>query len=358
MVNRMQLTFFWLQFLVLVGHVTVLFMSPVWASSLEISRPYSVSRDYKPGDRFMGLQLLGTVRLMPKPLKGLKPRELSGLAWDADENLLYAISDDGFVVHLRILFRQDFLARVYLEDAYRLLDRNGATLKESFSDAEGLTARHTRNSILGDTELIISFEREPRLVRYSPQGEYMNEIPLPHALSGARYTGKNKELEALTELNEYGFITGPERPLRNADQTKIPIYATNGAIWLYEPLDAKHSALVGLESMPNGDLLILERRFSSVFQPVIFSLRRMHLNSSRAVTAPPVEELVRFDTSDWKIDNFEGVARHEGSRYFMVSDDNESIVQKTLLMYFKLEDATDVTSQSEHPQTSTTPRRL
>ena len=38
----------------------------------------------------------------------------------------------------------------------------------------------------------------------------------------------------------------------------------------------------------------------------------------------------------WKIDNFESVARHEGNRYFVISDDNENPIQKTLLLYFEI----------------------
>ncbi len=38
------------------------------------------------------------------------------------------------------------------------------------------------------------------------------------------------------------------------------------------------------------------------------------------------------------IDNFEGLARHHGNRFFMVSDDNDVFVQRTLLVYFELLD--------------------
>ena len=173
-VSKNKLTYFLIRFLFVGSHLAVAWMSPVWAESVAISRQFSVSGEYEPGDRFMGMQLLGTVRLMPKAVNGLKPRELSGLAWDADDELLYAVSDDGFLVHLRVEFRDGVLTRVYLEDAYSLLNRYGGTLSEAYSDAEGLTARHTRNGIPGDAELVVSFEREPRLVRYSPQGQYIS----------------------------------------------------------------------------------------------------------------------------------------------------------------------------------------
>ena len=44
-----------------------------------------------------------------------------------------------------------------------------------------------------------------------------------------------------------------------------------------------------------------------------------------------------FDTSQgWLLDNFEGLARHREQRFFMVSDDNRSALQSTLLVYFEL----------------------
>ena len=324
--------------------------------SIEISVPFSVSSDYATGDTFMNVRLQGTVRLMPERVNGLKLRELSGLAWDADAGLLYAVSDDGFLVHLRPEFHDGVLLRVYLEDAYSLLDHDGVAVKKKYADAEGLVARHTRNGIDGDTELVISFEQKPRLVHYTPDGHYLGTTPLPQALrDSSRYAGRNKELEGLTELNDFGLITAPERPLKGADQSKIPLYSISGHTWLYAPIDAEHSALVGLETMPDGDLLVLERRFASVFRPVVFSLRRMHMEAPTPSAEPPVEDVARFDTSAWTIDNFEGVAWHEGSNYFMVSDDNESVIQKTLLMYFEIRDTAPETVEIDGAPSSTGP---
>jgi hypothetical protein len=37
-----------------------------------------------------------------------------------------------------------------------------------------------------------------------------------------------------------------------------------------------------------------------------------------------------------RVDNFEGLSRHRGNHFFMVSDDNDLFVQQTLLLYFEL----------------------
>ncbi len=53
----------------------------------------------------------------------------------------------------------------------------------------------------------------------------------------------------------------------------------------------------------------------------------------------PVETAVVLDSGKGhQIDNFEGLARHRGNRFFLVSDDNDLFLQRSLLMYFELLD--------------------
>ena len=48
-------------------------------------------------------------------------------------------------------------------------------------------------------------------------------------------------------------------------------------------------------------------------------------------------EIAVFDSSEgWNVDNFEGLTRHQGRRFFMVSDDNGKAIQRTLLVYFEV----------------------
>ena len=61
-------------------------------------------------------------------------------------------------------------------------------------------------------------------------------------------------------------------------------------------------------------------------------LRRAHLASDGSVT---VTDLARLANGDgWSVDNFEGLTRLGGQRYLMVSDDNFSLMQRTLLTCF------------------------
>jgi hypothetical protein len=50
-----------------------------------------------------------------------------------------------------------------------------------------------------------------------------------------------------------------------------------------------------------------------------------------------IETVALMDTAQgYQIDNSEGLTRHKGNRFFMVSDNNDLFVQRTLLLYFEL----------------------
>jgi hypothetical protein len=320
--------------------VVLLLGSTASVRSAQYASEYPVSTTYSNGDRFMGVTLRGAIKLSTEEVNGLKPRELSGLAWDADENLLYAVSDDGHLVLLRPIISEQALVGIEIINAVPLLDEAGIKLSANLTDSEGLVARNSRNGTRDDTTLLISFAEPPRIEQYLPNGTRLGQLDIGIELREALTdNGKNHDLEAVTELTEFGVIATPKRPLKTALGENSWLFNLHGKIGGFLPLDEKYSELVGMESMQNGDLLILERRYSSMFKPVIFALRRVSLSTDAddALRATVVEEVVHFDTSaGWKIDNFEGVARHEGNRYFLISDDNENPIQKTLLLYVEI----------------------
>lgn len=301
------------------------------------SAPFILSPEYPDGSRYMHVRLRGSLRLFAQ--HDGRPHQLSGLAWDADEGVLYALSDDAYVVHLKPYFTDGVLTRVDLQDTFSLHDAAGMKLVDRAADSEGLAALRTRNGLRGDTELVISFEVLPRIEHFQPNGIYRSTTPLPPPLAApAGYAGPNRQLEALTVDRTFGLITAPERPLKSARNGNISLFSMSGMRWNYVPSQRQYSALVGLETTVDGDLLILERQFVSLFSPITTLLRRATL------TAAPdsllaVKDIVRFDSSTgWAVDNFEGIARHQGDCYFMVSDDNNNVLQKTLLIYFEILD--------------------
>ena len=82
----------------------------------------------------------------------------------------------------------------------------------------------------------------------------------------------------------------------------------------------------------------MERDYSTLALHWIITLRRLHLPAGTAPDSLLVAQTVATLDSDagLRVDNFEGLTRHRGNRFFMVSDDNSVFVQRTLLLYFEL----------------------
>lgn len=301
----------------------------------------SLADQVSPGDTYAGIRLLGALRITRAEIDGLRLCGLSGLAWDEDASLLYAISDEGRLFHLRPEFdRQGFLSGMRPMAAYRLRDAAGVPLRAPFDDSEGLAIRNGENGVPGDTELLISFEVKPRVVRYSPTGQWRGEETLPVLLRDIRnYRNSNQALESVTTDSRWGMLVGSETPLRNDPASQVRIFTRNRLFWNYPLSQAPGSALVDMVALPDGGLLTLERAFVAPLRPLIISLRRTEPLPAPGTepTLLKVADMAVFDSSQgWLLDNFEGLTRHRGQRFFMISDDNCNAWQTTLLVYFEL----------------------
>jgi hypothetical protein len=212
-------------------------------------------------------------------------------------------------------------------------------LRFPYNDAEGLAIRHGDNAIQGDTELLISFERRPRVARYTPTGRWQGDEKLPAPLRNRRhYRDENQALEAITLHPRWGLLAGTEVSLRNEPVDQVRLFQFDGGhSWNYPLASAPESALVAMEALPNGDLLTLERAFVAPLRPLIISLRRTALPAPGEAAPLNITDLAVFDSSQgWLLDNFEGLTRHRNERFFMISDDNCSAWQSTFLVYFEL----------------------
>jgi hypothetical protein len=302
------------------------------------SEPHPLSPRHPPGSSFEGVRLLGALFLNQDRVAGGSPRELSGLAWDADEGLLYAVSDNGDLLHLRPRFEQDVLVAADLVGLMPLRDRDGAALRSSLADAEGLSLLHPDNGIHGDTRLAIAFEQPARLNLYRPDGTLEQPLELPARLATSDVFAAEKHgFEAVARHPDLGWLLGIERPLRAADQSRLAIVDLRGNAYEFTAFDHKYSALVGLEVTPAGDLLILERVYRSLFHPIIFAVRMIPHDQLGTPGKVGIRNIAQFSSrQDWAMDNFEGLAHHEGNRYFLVSDDGANPLQHTLLLYFEI----------------------
>jgi hypothetical protein len=307
--------------------IAMLFASPAFCGPCSV--PFAFAPVGGDGHRD-SVTILGAVEIVGTAPDGTELHGLSGLAWDRDEAVLYAVSDFGYIVWLTPRFDQGRLTAIDCVARYALRDERGARLGRPLHDAEGLTLRYASNHRPQDTELVISFEQRPRVSRFSPAGTYVDAVALPRRLAARdSYVDKNRGLEAITSLPNSQYLLGPETPLRGQPGTNLQLISIDGRTWQFPPA-LRGSALVGLDTIDAEHVIVLERRYLAPWQPLVISLRELALDSS----TPRIRELARFSSATgWPVDNFEGIARHTADHYFMVSDDNASPFQKTLLVY-------------------------
>lgn len=318
--------------------VLLLAATPAGAGEV-ISTPHAIHDSLVAGDLHQGIRLRGAVELAAAELDGVGVVGLSGLAWDADEGLLYALSDRGRIFHLRPRLEDGMLTAVEGLAGFHLRNANGRYIPRGLADSEGLVALNTDNGVKGDSQLVISFEGQPRIMVFRPDGHWLASYALPLALRlPDNYAHPNRMLEALALVPGRGPLTGPERPFWDEAGEGIRLFDLKGGQWRYPLSDDTDASLVDMEHTGKDALLTLERSFVSPFHPLRIRLRRVDLPLPEGEDAPlAVTDVALFDSHQgWNIDNFEGLARHRGQRYFMVSDDNERAVQKTLLLYFEL----------------------
>ena len=96
--------------------------------------------------------------------------------------------------------------------------------------------------------------------------------------------------------------------------------------------------ITDLASLPSGEIIVLERRFRWS-EGVQMRLRLLSLSDLRSDKPILGQTLLQVD-GGFTIDNMEGVSVHKSSDgktiITLVSDDNFSVLQRTLLLQFEL----------------------
>lgn len=300
------------------------------------ARAVTLAANLKNGDRIGAIRILGMLEIPSQTVNGLRLAELSDLAWDDDDNVLYTVTDQGALFGLRPSFTNGFLTAVSLVSAVPLREvDSGKKVRWRRTDAEGLAIINGRNRHKGDAALFVSFEAEPRLVRYARDGSARREIPLPAPLANvANYANPNLGLESLCIHPRLGPLVAPEQPLRDAPDARMRVFSLDGKTWT---LDAPGRP-VALSCTDAATVMILEREFNTASFRGTITLREAELPTQPTGKPVATRVLATLDNKlGHSIDNFEGLAHHRGRRYFMVSDNNELFLQRTLLLYFEIE---------------------
>ncbi|WP_456380687.1 esterase-like activity of phytase family protein [Hydrogenimonas sp.] len=297
---------------------TILLVTTVEAKTA----PYHLIPDASPSNP--KLRILDAVELSFGEKNGMPFFGISDLAYDPETKTLFAVSDNGWLYRLHLEFDGNGkIGDVRLLETFSLRDEKGKPLRgKEWRDAEGL-------AFAPSGELLVSFERHPRVILYDRSGRFVETVEIPKPLRKKKnYRGKNKMLEAVVWHPLYGLVTVPEKPLKQSDTTYHTIFARNER-WKV-PATGSPTAI---EVTRTNDLLLLERDFGPWERRIRLSLIRFHPKNGDYA----VEVLADWRSSKgWNLDNFEGLTRIGKNRYLMISDDNGNPFQKTVLVLFEI----------------------
>ncbi|SFV63449.1 Bll0177 protein [hydrothermal vent metagenome] len=285
--------------------------------------------------RFMGIKILDQKQLSFSNIKGVVFSELSDVTYDTKTQTLYFVSDKG----LLYLFNAHFsnkIDKLNPLDAVKLKTKKGKRLKKWKRDSEGLT-------LDGHHRLLISFEGNAQIAWFhknsSNMGKRIRNYSLPKRLRDVKnYRSPNKSLESLAWHPHYGVLTAAEWPLKKDYKKKQTIYALSGKKWHFKAEPEGRSGISAIEVMDDGNVLVLERSYTGLFEPFIVTLKKVYLNQCKRGWCKTKILLKMNNHKGWQIDNFEGLAKVGKNRYIMVSDDNDNFFQRTLLVYFEVID--------------------
>ena len=284
------------------------------------------------GMRVGSIEILDQRELVYPEIDGHHFSEISDLAYREESGDLFMVSDEGKLFRFRARFGEK-IRELKPREGSSLRDKRGKKLSKKRRDAEGMA--------LGSKgRLHLSFEGKPRVVRISHDGRIRKKLSLPKILAHAKnYQRPNKGLESLIYHPRYGWVTAPEYPLKGSSRDRHTLYALSGGKrWSYRREDP-HSAITALELLENGNFLVLERSFVSLLDPFVVTLREVQIDRCNPSGLCPSRILARLNTTEgWKVENFEGLARVGPERYVMISDDNDNLYQKTVIVYFSVKE--------------------
>jgi hypothetical protein len=269
---------------------------------------------------------------------------LSDLRLSPDGRRLVAVSDCGYG------FSAD------LE-----LDENGAPTGVVSPRLVDLTGPGGRALLVGENDseslvwegdhLDVGFEGKGRIWRYAAQPPFSPPVSTVPSPAGLRRCGPNRGLETMTLLDggrRLLVCEGEESPSRTVPawigspgvwtERRYPLHFGGG--WLGEPFRP-----TGATRLPNGDVLISERRFPP------FASRVVRLPKANLDGVGPLEpvEIARLEGSALD-DNYEGIEVRVDERgrtaVYLISDDNSCAkpggsrfaIARTRLLAFELLD--------------------
>ena len=222
-----------------------------------------------------------------------------------------------------------------------MLDSQGKVLEQRENDAEGLALTSTGIAY-------VSFERHHRIMRYvktDPKDWTSFSHARPEIIAAPPELAdlpSNGGLEAIATLDDNTLFALSETGRAESGYNKGWIVHVGGK-WEpfsyrrtepFDPTDAK--------KLPNGDVMVLERRFSILggLGARLCIIAGNTIKPGARLDCRTVAEL----QPPQSIDNMEGLAVRQNEKgetiIYMISDDNFSSLQRTVLLVFRLEPET------------------
>jgi len=278
---------------------------------------------------FGSLTLLSAFRLESKDQRF---GGLSGLAVGMDGRL-YAISDRGHWLSAKMQMDSNGALLDLLDwQIAPMLTTTRTPVSGRFRDAEALA--RTR-----DGSFLVAFEGVHRIWRYGAPPKTFDSaaetVQIPAAIMRAPSNGG---MEGLTVLPDGRLLVLTEQ-LENPDGSFKGwlVGDANAGELSYVPAPGFH--VTDCAALINGDVLVLERRYVPF---AILSVRMTLVKSAGLQPGAKLagKELLRLE-QPLAAENYEGIAvqqTSQGAMIFIVSDDNFSPFQQTLLLQFLLPD--------------------
>jgi hypothetical protein len=257
---------------------------------------------------------------------------LSGLVVTPSGDVV-AVSDRGFWLIARLVVdERGYLVGITDGEMGRLAGPGGLPVGRRQQDAEEI-------ALLPDGTAIVAFDHDHRLWRYHAssipfQGKVEPVAPPP----GIALLPANGGIEALAHLSD-GRLLALVEGLSVRGGGRLGWVRSAAGTWdalSYVP--APDYLPSGAAGLPNGDALVLERRF---VDPFTYEARLTRVPGGEIKPGARLSgrELARL-APPLSLDNFEGVAVRPGpageTLIYLISDDNYLPIQRTLLLQFVL----------------------
>jgi len=295
---------------------------------------HKIEPDFVQDGDYMGIKILDSKVLTLGKVDGLKFAEISDIAYDAKKDILYALSDKAKLFKLKIGIKDKKIVSVKALSGVKLRNLHDKKLLKNYKDSEGLALMPT-----GDKNaLLISFERKPRVILYDDKIVAQKKMTIPKYLQDIHhYRGKNKALEALTYNEHDGIITAGEYPLRGEKKGYHDIYNSRGKLCAIKQTSPTN-AITEMEMMPDGNLLVLQRKFELMH--FSFETTLLKVSPKRQKNGVCQSKILAWMSTKegWDIDNYEGLTHIKDNLYMMISDNNSNRFEKTILTLFEIKE--------------------